>query len=195
MRRERHHEPWPNPAASVDAPIGFLFAFGRPRRRATEQRWLGRNCAMRTIFTLLLLMPLIGMGAEVRIAREMPYQAATDLLLKQGGVNITTNVGWLYSSPQKWSFWDLRGHNAVVVVIQIDGKVTHLGYWTRSDFSDWEHRSSTEHRILSLTFNSDKTLSWETSEGPNPQGGANPRQPSESETNQTSAAAASRRSP
>jgi hypothetical protein len=144
-------------------------------------------------------MPLLGAAGEVCVARGMPYPEATNLLLKQGGINITTNVGWLYSSPQKWSFWDLPHHNAVMVVIQIDGKVTHLGHWSRSDFSDWEHRGSTEHRVVSLTFNPDKTLSWEKApepnRGPNPQGGTNERQPFSSDTNRTSAAAASRRSP
>lgn len=127
--------------------------------------------------SIFLLMPIVGMGAELRIARGMPYAEAADLVRKQGGSNITTNVGWIFGglrqertnissrvTPPKWSFWELRDYDAVVLVIDMDGdgKVTDLEHWIRKDFDDMERRIITKESIASITFDTDKKkLSWE----------------------------------
>jgi hypothetical protein len=135
----------------------------------------------------------------------MSYKEAMEVVRKQGGANITTNVGTLIGGLRrsdtnntqnngsvKWSFWELRDYKAVIFIIDLDGRdqVTGLCHWTTPDFDDLRHRQKTMHGAFSLAFDpSKKTIAWKASPGegsrPNSQGGANGGQPFGSETNWT----------
>ena len=63
----------PNPAASVDAPIAFLFATLRQWRRATDQRRWATLKFMRTL-PVILLVALAGCGGPESRAEKMGQQ-------------------------------------------------------------------------------------------------------------------------
>jgi hypothetical protein len=132
--------------------------------------------------------------------------------LKKGATNGAPTFSGPSSTPThgpqadpgapKWSFWELSDYEVVVLVLDVEGsgKVTSLSWWARDDFDGWTRQRERQHRVVRLTFNpGNKSLEWEDAPNeesrPNPQGGANGWQPSKSETNQTPAAAAPRRSP
>jgi hypothetical protein len=117
---------------------------------------------MRTVLAMLLLLPIISLGAEFRVELGMVYQEATNSVSKNGGTNITSNVGWLYQRPHKWSFWELRDYGAVVLLLETDGKITHLSYWSAPDFNDPARRAKVEKSIRSFQLDTTKRkLSFE----------------------------------
>jgi hypothetical protein len=150
---------------------------------------LGRDSAMKTVLVLFLLIPLMSLAGEFRITCGMSYHEAMDVVRKQGGVNITTNVGWVIAGlrksdtnstqkmgPPRWSFWELRNYDAVILLVDLYGryKISSLSHWATPDFNDWKHRHETMHDVVSLTFDpGKKTIEREVA----PDGGSRPNQP------------------
>ncbi len=118
---------------------------------------------------MLLLLPVVGLGADVRVELGMAYPEGTNSLAKSGGTDITSDIGWLYQRSHKWSFWDLRDYGAVVLLVETGGKITHLSYWSTEDFKDPDRRTKAEQSIRRFQLDTiRKKLRFEKAPGQEP---------------------------
>lgn len=107
---------------------------------------------MNALLAILFWLPIVALGADVRVSMGMAYADATSVLQKNGGLDVTSNVSWLYQQPHEWSFWDLSDHKAVLLLLETDGKITRLSYWSAKDFADKERRMRNEQGIQSFEW-------------------------------------------
>lgn len=109
---------------------------------------------MRTLFILLLLLPLTALCDEVRIAVGMKRDDAVATIQKHGGVDITPGlavVGPKGEHPLRGFYWSFRDYDAIIELSPRDGKIERMTYWTKKDFGESKsHRAKTEQSITTL---------------------------------------------
>jgi hypothetical protein len=109
---------------------------------------------MRTLIIIFLLLPLVGLADEVRIAVGQSSESVAVTIKQHSGKDITSGleiVGPKGEHPLAGICWQFEDYDAVIQLSVRDGTVAHLAYWTKKDFSESKiHRAKTEQSITAL---------------------------------------------
>lgn len=109
---------------------------------------------MRTLILTFVLLPLVALADEVRIAVGQSRDEVVATITRHSGMDITPRlevVGPKGEHPLTGIYWEFRDYDAIVTVTAKDGKVIGMTFWTKRDFGESKlHRAKTEQSISAL---------------------------------------------